>query len=158
MSVRCFIRDSSLILIFNFSRLLLFSCQVFYAFPFPYHTQIIFFIIFNPRIIVLQYCIGFFHTTAWSSRKYIYVSLLNLPLPPPASPTLQAVTENRVELPVWHSHFPLAICFTYRTVHVSVLLSQFVLSAPSPAVSRVCFLPCKEVHQYWFFLDSIHMH
>ena len=138
MSARCFIRDSSMILTFNFSRLLLFSCQVVYAFPFSSHTDIFLKIIFNLRIIVLQYCIGFFHTTAWISHKYIYVpptwtssSILSHP---------SGLSEYRVELPVLHSSFPLAICFTYCTAYVSVLLSQCVLSSPSPTVSKVCFL------------------
>ena len=44
--------------------------------------------IFNRRIIALQYCIGFDHTTTWISHRYTYVPyLLNLPTtsPYPAS-------------------------------------------------------------------------
>ena len=36
--------------------------------------------IFNWRIIALQYCIGFCHTSTWISHRYTYVpSLLNFP-------------------------------------------------------------------------------
>ena len=37
-------------------------------------------IIFNWRIIALQYCFGFCHTPTWISHRYTYVpSLVNLP-------------------------------------------------------------------------------
>ena len=35
--------------------------------------------------------------------------------------------------------FPLAICFTYDNVYVSILLSQFVSTSPSPAVFTSLF-------------------
>ena len=42
--------------------------------------QGLFFLIFGWRIMVLQRCVGFCHTTMWISRKYTYIpSLLNLP-------------------------------------------------------------------------------
>ena len=34
-----------------------------------------------------------------------------------------------------YSNFPLAICFTYGNVYISVLLSQFIPPSPSPAVA-----------------------
>ena len=43
---------------------------------------------FNWRIIALQYCVGFCHTSTWISHRYIHVpSFLNLP-PAPPHPTL----------------------------------------------------------------------
>ena len=56
--------------------------------------------------------------------------------------------------PVLYSSFPLAIHFTRGSVHMSVLLSQFIPPSPSWAVSTVhslwlrLFLPCKYVHQF----------
>ena len=58
------------------------------------------------------------------------VHIYLLPLEPPSishsTPPLELVTEYSVELPVSQSKFPLAVCFTYGNVYVSMLLSQFV--------------------------------
>ena len=44
--------------------------------------------IFNWRIITLQYCVGFFHTSIWIIHRYTYVHpLLNLPPHLPLHPT-----------------------------------------------------------------------
>ena len=63
------------------------------------------------------------------------------------------------------SSFPLTICFTRGNVYVSMLLPQFVPSAPSPAVSTnlfsmsaSLFLPCKYVHQHHFSRLPIYIH
>ena len=64
------------------------------------------------------------------------------PLEPPTShpiPPLDVVKEHGVELPVSYSKFPLAICFAYSNVYVSVLLSQFVPPSPSLTVSSSLF-------------------
>ena len=42
-------------------------------------------LIFNWRIVALQYCVGFCHTSTWISQRYIYVSFL-LNLPPSSQP------------------------------------------------------------------------
>ena len=42
--------------------------------------------IFNWRIIVLQYCTGFCHTSTWISQRYTYVPS-HLNLPPTSYPT-----------------------------------------------------------------------
>ena len=70
----------------------------------------------------------------------------------------------RFELPVSYSKFPLAICFTYVNVHVSMLLSQFVPASPSPHCvhkSILCVCVSTAALQWRFisiiFLDSIHM-
>ena len=45
-------------------------------------------IIFNRRIIALQYCVLFCHTSTWISHRYTHVpSFLNLPPTPPTHPT-----------------------------------------------------------------------
>jgi len=91
-------------------------------------------IFFNWRIIALQCCVGFSHTSAWISHGYTYVpSLLKFPPTSHPTPPLWVVTEPQVELPASYSKFPLAFCFTYGNVYVSVLLSQFTPpSAPAP--------------------------
>ena len=68
------------------------------------------------------------------------------PLPPefsshlPPHPTPSRLSQNtRFELPVSHK-FPLAIYFTYGNIHVSVLLSQFVLLSPSPIVKSDLYI------------------
>ena len=55
------------------------------------------------------------------------------------------------------SNFSAAIHFTHGNVHMSRLLSPFILLSPSPTVSTSPFsmsaspfLPCREVHQYRF--------
>ena len=46
------------------------------------------FIYFNWRIITLQYCDGFCHTSTWINHRYTYVPLIlnSPPLPPPSIP------------------------------------------------------------------------
>ena len=62
--------------------------------------------IFNWRIIPLQYCTGFCHTTTWISCKYAYIPfLLNLTPTPHTIPLLRDVTELQVELPVLYFPF-----------------------------------------------------
>ena len=51
--------------------------------------------IFNWRIIALQDCVGFCHTSTWISHRYTYVpSLLKLP-PPNPIPLIQVSLEHR---------------------------------------------------------------
>ena len=47
--------------------------------------------------------------------------------------------QSRVELPVIYSNFLLAIDFTHGGVYLSMHLSQFIPSSPSPTVSRSLF-------------------
>ena len=98
------------------------------------------------------------------NQSQVYICSLTLePLPTSQPiPPLWVVTECRAELPVLHSSFPLAICFAYANVHVSVLLSQFIPPSLSPAVSlslfsmsESLFLPYKQVHQH--YLSGFHM-
>ena len=60
-------------------------------------------------------------------------------------------------LPVWYSSVPLGIYFTLGSVHMSMLLSQFVPPSPSPTASSspvstsvYLFMPCKLFHQCHF--------
>ena len=99
--------------------------------------------IFNWRIIVLQYCVGFCHTSVWISHRYTHVPfLLNLP------PTFHPISPPRLsqstwfELPTSYSKFPLAIYFTYGNLccHPTVDLSSFPHS-----VHRSVFYVCISV-------------
>ena len=80
--------------------------------------------IFNWRIIALQYCDGFCHTSTWIGRRHTYVScLLSLPSPPHPSRLSQSTSFG---IPASYSKFPLAGYFAYGDVYVSTLLSQSV--------------------------------
>ena len=106
------------------------------------------------------------------NQLYIYICLhissscVSLP-PTLPIPPLQVVTKHRADLPVLCGCFPLAIYFTSGSVYMSMPLSHFVTTYPSPS-------PCPQVHSLvglclysrltprffmsiFFFLDSIHM-
>ena len=89
---------------------------------------------------------------------------ISLPSTPHPSPLLEVVTEHRVELPVLCSSSPLALCFTYGGVDVSVLLSQVVPPSPPLPVSTnplstsaSLSLCCRQVPQYCFSRFHIHV-
>ena len=73
---------------------------------------------FNWRIIALQYCVSFCHTSTCISHRYTHVpSLWNLlPTSQPIPPTSRLSQSTRFELPVSHSKFLLAIYLTYGNV------------------------------------------
>ena len=97
------------------------------------------------------------------NQSWVYIC--PLPLEPlshlPPIPPLQ-VTEHGFELPESYSKFPLAICFTYGSGCVSMLLSPFVPPSPSPLCLQACspclspLLPCKQVH--WYHLPRFHIY
>ena len=86
--------------------------------------------IFNWRIIALQCCDGFCHTSKWISHKHTYVrSLFNLP--PTPSHLSRLSQSTGFELPESRSKFPLSIYFTYGNVCFSATLSVYTtLSFP----------------------------
>ena len=71
----------------------------------------------------------------------ISIHIYPLPHAPlsPSHPTPLVVTDHQVELLVLCSSFPLAICFTYGSVYVPMLLAQCVPPSPSLAVSTWMF-------------------
>ena len=81
-------------------------------------------------------------------------------------PSLQVDTKHRADLPVLCGCFPLAIYFTFGSVHMSMPVSHFVPAYPSPSLCpqvyslRLCLYFCpapKFVRTFFLFLDSIYM-
>ena len=72
---------------------------------------------------------------------YIYSHILSLLHLPPTLPILplQVDKKHQADLPVLYGCFPLAICFTFGSVYMSMPLSHFVPAYPSPS-------PCPQVH------------
>ena len=105
---------------------------------------------FNWRTIALQSCVGF----AIQQRESAMCLHVSPPswtsFHPPSYPTPLGRHGAWGWAPCVYSGSPLAICFTYGSVYVSMLLSQFVPPSPSSAVSTSLFsmsaslcLPCK---------------
>ena len=112
-----------------------------------YDVILFFFFFFSWKIIALHCCLCFCDTTVWVSHKNTRVSSLWTSLPPPAHLSCH---RTPAELPVLYSNFPLAICFTYGNVHISMLLSQLITPSPLPTgstglffMSPSLFLPCR---------------
>ena len=59
--------------------------------------------------------------------------LSHLPILP-----FQVITELQAELPMLCSSLPLAFYFTYGSIYMSTLLSQFISPFPSPLCPHVC--------------------
>ena len=104
------------------------------------------------------------------NQLYIYIyphvpsTCVSLP-PTLPTPPLQVVTKHGADLPVLWGCFPLAICFTFGSIYMTMPLSHFVPAYPSHS-------PCPQVHSLHlrlyscpaprfirtiFFLDSIYM-
>ena len=67
----------------------------------------------------------------------LYVYSYRLPFEPPSHasvPPLYIITGPQTELPLLHTSFPLAICFTHGSVYMSIPISQFISSCPSTLV------------------------
>ena len=68
-------------------------------------------------------------------------------LPPSLSHPSRSSKKHRADLPVLCSCFPLAIYFTFGSVYMSMLLSQFIPAYPSPS-------SCPQVHSLCLHLYS----
>ena len=105
-----------------------------------------------------------------SSPSFLPMSLLTLvhpsctPLPPPSPYDPYRLSQSTgFGFPVSYTKFPLAICFTYCNVYVSVLLFQSIPPSPPllcPQVGSLCLhLHCCPANRFisTIFLDSIYM-
>ena len=82
---------------------------------------------FSGRIIALQCCVGFCHTT-WISQKCTYGPfLLYVPPTPHPIPFLSVVIEHPVEIPVFYGNFRLAICLTYGSIRETCITLYAVI-------------------------------
>ena len=118
---------------------------------------------FNWRIITLQYCDGFCHTSTWISHGCTRVSPTWSPLPssPPPHPSRLSQSTS-FGCPASCIKLALVIYFTYGNIHVLMLFSQIILLLLllSP---EVCSLhPCLLCHPacrigITIFLISIYM-
>ena len=126
--------------------------------------------IFNWRVIALQCCVGFCHTSTWIRHRHTYVlSLLNVPrtshhIPPHPTPFYWA----RVSQSTWFELLALYSKFTLAVLHMvihmfkcySVCASHPLLPSLCPQVCSLCLhlLRCpanRFIHT--IFLDSINM-
>ena len=121
------------------------------------------FICFNWRLITLQYCGGFCHTSTWISHGCTCPLILN---PSPTSlptPSFCIVLEHQLWVPNISTELELVICFTYGNIYVSVLFSQIIPPLPSPTQSKSLFLHlcifCYLTYRVivTIFLNSIYM-
>ena len=94
----------------------------------------------NWRLTTLQYCSGFFHILTWISHGCTRIPHLE-PLLPTASLSHPSVSPQCTspEHPVSCIEPGLVICFTYDTIHVSMLFSQIIPPFPSPTESKRLF-------------------
>ena len=112
--------------------------------PLPFHLFIYLFIYFkiiyfNRKLITLQYCSGFCHTLTWILHGCTCVPHPEPPshLPPHPIP-LGHPSAAALRRPVSCIQPGRAICFTYGSIHVSMLFSQII--SPSPCLTESCSL------------------
>ena len=106
--------------------------------------------VFNWRIMALQCCIGFCHTSPWVSHRYTYdPSLVN---PPPTSPHPLACRRAPGLSALCRAANLQFIHFANSGVYVSMVFFQSVSASPSPLcpVLRVCVFtaPCSSVPSF----------
>ena len=79
----------------------------------------------------------------YHALNQLYVYMYHLPFEPPSHasvPPLQIITGHQTELPLLHTSFPLAICFTHGSVCRSLPISPFIPHCPSTLCLHVCSL------------------
>ena len=79
------------------------------------------------------------------------------------TPPLQVVTKHQADLLVLCGCFPLAIGFTFGSVYMSMPLSHFIPTSPSPCQVhslrlRLLFLSCPQVLQNHDFFFRFHIY
>ena len=112
----------------------------------------VFYFIFNWRIITLQYCDGFCHTSTWISHRHTHVpSLLNLP---PYSMPLGCHRAPALDF-LCHA----ANSHWLSILHMAMYMSQVIPPSPSPTMILCLHLLCCTVSRIisTIFLDSIYI-
>ena len=96
-----------------------------------------FFFLFYWRLITLQYCGVFCHTSTWISHRCTCVppSWTSLPPTSPLHPSGLSQSTS-FESPASCFELALVICFTYGNIHVSMLVSQIIPTSSSPTQSK----------------------
>ena len=125
-----------------------------------------FFNYFNWRLITLQYCGGFCHTSTWINHRCTYVPLSWTLLPPPSLPHPSGLSQSTgFECCASCIELALVLCFTYGDIHVSMLFSQIIPVLPSPTEPKslffiyLCLFCCLAYRvNITVFLNSIYMH
>ena len=106
-----------------------------------------FFLYFNWRLITLQYCDGFCHTSTWISPRCTCIPPCWTPLPTPSPPHPSELSQSLgFECPVLCTKLSLVIYFTYGNIHVSKLFSHIVTPSPSPTESKSLFFMAYSYH------------
>ena len=91
--------------------------------------------LFNWRIIALQCCVGFCHTSTWLCHRYTYVlSLLNLP-PPPSPSHRSRLLQSPSLSSLSHTENSLWLFVLHMVMYGSMLLSPYI--PPSPSSPRL---------------------
>ena len=128
-------------------------------FPVPFFCL---FLIFNWRIIALQYCVSICqHQHESALDMHMAPSSWTFLLPP--IPFHPPRLSQRLDFSFLRSHRANYLAFTHDNVYLSMLLFQFVPSSLSPSVSTSLFAmsasPCCSANTFIStnFLDSIYM-
>ena len=116
------------------------------------------FIYFNWRIITLQNCDGFCHTSVWIGHRYTCVLntlSISLLLGRWGQPVPRLSQRFGFGCPASYIKLSLVIYFTYSKVYVPVLFSQIIPPSPSPTESRSLFITSVLLCRIKKFLESI---
>ena len=104
------------------------------------------------RIITLQYCYGFCHTSAWRRHRYTCVPLILNPLPSPSPLHLSRLSQSTSSACsascIKHE---LVIYFTFDNIYVSMLLSHIIPPSPSSTESESLFFTSVSSWLPWMF-------
>ena len=112
-----------------------------------------YFIYFNWRAIILQYCGGFCHTSSWISHECTCVRpILNTPPPPSPSHPTGLYQSTSFGCPALCIELALVIYFTYGNIHVSMPTCLLKMLRWNPSGSSGCFRhearsPCRTLQQ-----------
>ena len=128
-----------------------------------YSCHLFFFLIFNWKLITLQYCCHFCHTFTWISHGCTYVSHPWNPLPSPSPSHPSGSSQcTSPEHPVSCIEPGLVIYFTYDNIYVSMPFSQTVLPSSFPTESKRLFytsvsLLLSHIQGYRYHLSKFHI-